>query len=62
MVGFEPTVSSTPSWRIASLSYILNKSARWELNPRVPHGKRVGFRYITGAKPSAELSKSARDQ
>jgi hypothetical protein len=23
MVGFEPTFSSTPSWRIASLSYIL---------------------------------------
>jgi hypothetical protein len=65
MVGFEPTFSSTPSWRIASLSYILMrcyKSAQWELNPRVPHGKRVGFRYIMGAKMIAALSKSTHRQ
>jgi hypothetical protein len=65
MVGFEPTFSSTPSWRIASLSYILIQrlqSAQWELNPRVPHGKRVGFRYIMGAFNFAELSKTTGRQ
>lgn len=25
MVGFEPTISSTPSWRIAKLSHILQE-------------------------------------
>ena len=31
------------------LSYVLSQSAQRELNPRILHGKQVGYRYITGA-------------
>ena len=42
MVGFEPTISSTPSWRIARLSHILNQSVQGDSNPRIHHGKVAG--------------------
>jgi hypothetical protein len=42
MVGFEPTLSSTPSWRIPGLSYILSESVQGDLNPRIHHGKVAG--------------------
>src|SRR5262245_63201343 len=42
MVGFEPTFSSTPSWRIAKLSHILIQSVQGDLNPRIHHGKVAG--------------------
>ena len=56
MVGFEPTFSSAPCWRIARLSYILSafqsairnpqsaipQSVQGDLNPRIHHGKVAG--------------------
>lgn len=55
MVGFEPTLSSTPSWRIARLSHILSKSVQGDLNPRIHHGKVAGCHYIMDAKQFRRL-------
>ena len=49
-VGFEPTISCSQGTRDARLPHILNlKSAQWESNPHIRHGKAVGCRYIMGA-------------
>jgi hypothetical protein len=49
MVGFEPTLSSTPSWRIAKLSHILNQSGKWELNPPFHVGNVADCQYPIAA-------------
>ena len=57
MVGFEPTLSSTPSWRIPRLSYILKRSVQRDLNPRIHHGKVAGCQATswTRAVPAAGI-------
>ena len=56
--GFEPAISCTRSTRNTRLSHTLFvKSAQWESNPHVRHGKATGCRYIMGACVTAELSK-----
>ena len=65
MVGFEPTLSSTPSWRIPRLSHILKldddcQSVQWELNPHIHHGKVAGGRYIMDAKFGGYPTQRAR--
>lgn len=58
MAGFEPAVSCSRSTRSTRLSHTLRmKSAQWESNPHIRHGKAVGCRYIMGAQMAAELSK-----
>lgn len=57
-VGFEPTISFSQGTRDARLPHILNfKSAQWESNPHIRHGKATGCRYIMGAWLIAKLSK-----